>query len=109
MNPKPGEVWLADLGLAAKTRPVVIVSREDNDPPRAIVVYVPLTRQSRSRDYEGALPPQPFLKGDSTATAQGVASIPTVQLEAKLGRLPESVLAEITQALAYTLNIPNAD
>ena len=24
---RPGEIWLADLGLAAKTRPVVIVSR----------------------------------------------------------------------------------
>jgi hypothetical protein len=23
MNPQSGEVWLADLGLAAKTRPVV--------------------------------------------------------------------------------------
>jgi hypothetical protein len=23
MSPRPGEVWLADLGLAAKTRPVV--------------------------------------------------------------------------------------
>jgi mRNA interferase MazF len=29
MNPHPGEVWLADLGLAAKTRPVVVVSRRD--------------------------------------------------------------------------------
>ncbi len=29
MNPKPGEVWLVDLGLAAKTRPAVIVSRYD--------------------------------------------------------------------------------
>jgi mRNA interferase MazF len=24
MNPQPGEIWLADLGLAAKTRPVII-------------------------------------------------------------------------------------
>ena len=24
MNPQPGEIWLADLGLAAKTRPVVL-------------------------------------------------------------------------------------
>ena len=37
MNPKPGEVWLADLGLAAKTRPVVVVSRYDQNPPRALV------------------------------------------------------------------------
>jgi mRNA interferase MazF len=39
MNPQPGEIWLADLGLAAKTQPVVIVSRADNDPPRALVLY----------------------------------------------------------------------
>ncbi|AFY87173.1 MAG: hypothetical protein CLLPBCKN_003918 [Chroococcidiopsis cubana SAG 39.79] len=32
MNLKPGEVWLADLGLAAKTRPVIIVSRYDPTP-----------------------------------------------------------------------------
>jgi mRNA-degrading endonuclease toxin of MazEF toxin-antitoxin module len=28
---RPGEIWLADLGLAAKTRPVMIVSRFDPD------------------------------------------------------------------------------
>jgi hypothetical protein len=36
MSPYPGEVWLADLGMAAKTRPVVIVSRHDEDAPRAL-------------------------------------------------------------------------
>ena len=25
-EPQPGEIWLADLGLAAKTRPAIIVS-----------------------------------------------------------------------------------
>ncbi len=34
------EVWLADLGLAAKIRPVVIVSRHDPDPPHALVLFV---------------------------------------------------------------------
>jgi len=43
MNPKPGEIRLADLGLAAKTRPVIIVSRYDPASPRALVLYVPLT------------------------------------------------------------------
>jgi len=35
MKAKPGEIWLADLGLAAKVRPVLIVSRQDPNPPRA--------------------------------------------------------------------------
>jgi mRNA interferase MazF len=41
MHPSPGDMWLADLGLAGKTRPVVIVSRSDPDAPRALVIYVP--------------------------------------------------------------------
>jgi mRNA interferase MazF len=52
MAAKPGEVWLADLGLAAKTRPVVILSREDPNAPRALVTYVPLTTQNRGSRYE---------------------------------------------------------
>jgi mRNA interferase MazF len=43
MNAKPGEIWLADLGLAAKTRPVLIISRHDPEAPRALLIYVPLT------------------------------------------------------------------
>jgi mRNA interferase MazF len=51
MNPRPGEVWFADLGLAAKVRPVLIVSRYDPDPPPALVIYVPLTTQNRQSPY----------------------------------------------------------
>ena len=42
MPPKPGEVWLADLGLAAKIRPVIIVSRHDPDAPLALITYIPI-------------------------------------------------------------------
>jgi len=56
MSPQPGEVWLADLGLTAKIPPVVIVSRYDPDPPRALVLDVPLTTQNRQSPYEVALP-----------------------------------------------------
>ena len=71
MNPRPGEIWLADLGLAAKTRPVVIVSREDPDPPRSLVLYVPLTTQQRGSPYEVPLPRLPFLDRASVANVQG--------------------------------------
>ena len=59
-EPQPGEIWLADLGLAAKTCPVVIVSRQDPEPPRALVLYVPLTTQRRNSPYEVPLPRLPF-------------------------------------------------
>jgi mRNA interferase MazF len=105
MNPQPGEVWLADLGLAAKTRPVVIVSRHDPDPPRALILYVPLTTQNRQSPYEVALPRLGFLDRDSVANVQGLGSLPTVRLERKLGRLPDDVLTKVKRALAFALDL----
>ncbi|MEA5418577.1 type II toxin-antitoxin system PemK/MazF family toxin [Spirulina sp. CCNP1310] len=105
MNPKPGEVWLADLGLAAKTRPIVIVSREDPEPPRALIIYVPLTTQYRQSPYEIELPHLRFLKQKSVANVQGMSALPTVRLERKLGDLPIDVLKAIQSAIAYTLDL----
>jgi mRNA interferase MazF len=105
MNLKPGEVWLADLGLAAKTRPVVIVSRQDLDPPRSLAIYVPLTTQNRNSPYEVELPKLVFLKQQSVANVQGIASIPTIRLEKKLGNLPSATLAEIRDAIIFALDL----
>ena len=101
MGPRPGEVWLADLGLAAKTRPVVIVSRHDPDAPRALTIYVPLTTQNRGSRYEVALPKLTFLRELSVANVQGIASLPVTRLERKLGEVPPEVLAQIRKALAF--------
>ncbi|MGB3765413.1 MAG: type II toxin-antitoxin system PemK/MazF family toxin [Phormidesmis sp.] len=104
MSPKPGEVWLADLGLAAKTRPVVIVSREDPSPPRALVTYIPLTTQNRGSEYEVAIPKVSFLRQVSFANTQGIGSIPIVRLERKLGDLPESCIDAIYDAIFFALD-----
>jgi mRNA interferase MazF len=65
MNPQPSEILLTDLGLAAKTRHVIIVSRQDPNPPRSLVLYVPLTTQRRDSPYEVPLPRLPFLDRES--------------------------------------------
>lgn len=105
MNPQPGEVWLADLGLAAKTRPVVVVSRYDPDPPRALILYVPLTTQNRQSRYEVALPKLPFLDRGSVANVQGLGSLPRVRLERRLGKLPDEVMGKIKRALLFALDL----
>lgn len=105
MKVKPGDVWLVDLGLAAKLRPVVIVSRDDPDPPRALVIYVPLTTQYRESEYEVVLPKLPFLSRDSIANVQGLGSVARVRLERKLGELPDSVLLEIKQVIVFALDL----
>lgn len=105
MNPQPGEVWLAELGLAAKTRPVVVVSRYDPNPPRALVIDVPLTTQNRQSPYEVVLPKLPFLDRDSVANVQGLGSLPRVRLEHRLGKLPDEAMTKIKHALAFALNL----
>ena len=108
MNPQPGEIWLADLGLAAKTRPVVIVSREDPDPPRSLVLYVPLTTQRRDSPYEVPLPRLPFLDRESVANVQGLGALPNVRLERKIGRLSAETMRRIKDALASALDLDRA-
>ena len=108
MNPRPGEIWLADLGNAAKTRPVVIVSREDPDPPRSLVLYVPLTTQRRDSPYEVPLPRLPFLDRESVANVQGLGSLPTVRLERRIGKLPAAMMERLKEALAFAMDLERA-
>jgi len=105
MSPHPGEVWLADLGMVAKTRPVVIVSRHDEDAPRALIIYVPLTTQYRGSRYEVMLPRLSFLRENSAANVQGIASLGETRLERRLGKLPAPVLKEIRAAVAFALEL----
>ena len=105
MHPRPGEIWLADLGLAAKTRPVVIVSRFDPEAPRDLIIYVPLTTQNRESSYEVPLPKLSFLNAASVANVQGIASIPTVRLERRIGNLPENTLSEIRRPPPFALDL----
>ena len=79
-NPKPGEIWLADLGLTAKTRPVIIGARFDSNPPRMLITYVPLTTQYRRSRYEIEIPDLDFLNKKTYANVQGISSLPIVRL-----------------------------
>ena len=108
MNPQPGEIRLADLGLAAKMRPVVVVSQQDPDPPRCLVLYVPLTTQRRDSPYEVPLPRLPFLDRESVANVQGLGSLPTVRLERRIGWLSAEVMERIEDALAFALELKRA-
>lgn len=105
MRTRPGEIWLADLGIAAKTRPVLIVSREDNDPPRALVIQVPLTTQNRGSAYEVDLGNLSFLRESSVANVQGLTSIPFSRLARKLGQVSPEQLEKVKAALRLALDL----
>jgi len=47
----------------------------------------------------------PFLDRDSVANVQGLASLPIVRLERKLGRLPAEAMTDVKGALMYALDL----
>ena len=51
-----GEVWMIDLGMAAKVRPCLILSVEFRDDEKAVVTYVARSTLMRSGrfDIEGS-------------------------------------------------------
>jgi mRNA interferase MazF len=96
---------MADVGFAAKFRPVIIVSREDPDPPRALVIYVLITTQDRGSPYEVTLPRTRFFQKGSVANVQGIASLPTVRLGRRVGALSTETLSAIKRALIWAMEL----
>jgi len=47
MAPARGEVWLLDLGVTEKVRPVLIVSADFGDRDRALITVIPHTTTLR--------------------------------------------------------------
>jgi mRNA interferase MazF len=84
---------------------VLIVSREDKDPPRGLVIHVPMTTQNRGSQYEVDIGKLPFLREASFVNVQGIASIPSVRLERKLGQMHPELLEKVKEALRYALDL----
>ena len=105
MKAKPGEIRLADLGLAAKVRPVLIVSRHDPEAPRALTLYVPLTTQQRGSRYEIPVGHLPFLDAASVINVQGLGSVIEPRLERKLGQIPADLMVKVKEALRFALEL----
>jgi|ERR1035438_3655162 mRNA interferase MazF len=99
MNPRHGEVWLVDMGMAAKTRPCVALLADNLNVPRSLIILIPITRQNRGTELEVKLGHLPFLDPDSVANVQGVTSLPTVRFEKRLGSLSPPDLDAIKKAL----------
>ena len=54
MTAARGELWLVDLGMAAKVRPALVVSVPADDADRALVTIVPHTTSPRASRFEVA-------------------------------------------------------
>ena len=101
----PGEIYMADMGTAGKVRPVVVVSRQDEDAVRNVVVVVPLTTTIKGGDYEVAIQKPRLLHWQCVANVQGIAAISGHALERRLGTLAPSDFEKLRRALRYLLEL----
>jgi len=74
IEPKPSEVWFADLGMAAKNRPVLVLSVPGDDDARALLIVAPLTSQIRGMRGEVDLGKPRWLPKHSAVNVQGLAN-----------------------------------
>jgi mRNA interferase MazF len=98
-----GEIWLIDLGYAAKTRPAVVLSITPNDVERAIVTFVPRTTAVRGTRFEITHHARGFEPG--AFDAQGISGVPEVRLLRRLGSVDATTLAAVESAVRLWLGL----
>jgi mRNA interferase MazF len=98
-----GDIWLVDLGYAAKTRPALILSIPPLDIDRALVTVIPHTTSPRGTRFEVSIPTV-FLRG-GVFDAQNPTTISLAKLIRKLGDLTPAQLAEVEDAVRIWLGL----
>jgi mRNA-degrading endonuclease toxin of MazEF toxin-antitoxin module len=92
-----GEIWLVDLGMVQKTRPLLILSVAFLDHERAVVTYVPRTTLIRNTRFEVPHQARGFEPG--AFDAQGLGGVPTTKFIRPLGALDASTIQRVEIAV----------
>ena len=105
MTTKPGEVYRVDLGVGGKVRMMLVVSREDSDPPRALTLCVPITSAYRESGYEVELPSRPFFRMKSYANVQGLQAIQHHEMQGPIGKIHGQPFERVREALRFAFDL----
>lgn len=105
--PRRGEVWLVDLGMAAKVRPALVMSVDASDSDRALVTLVPHTTSVRGSQFEATVSVG-FLKAGAF-DAQSLVTVPHAKLLRSLGRLSSEQLTQVEAAVRRWLGLGNSE
>ena len=101
---KPGEVWMVDLGMAAKVRPCLILTRPPKGDELDVFTIVAHTTSRRGNRWEAPIE-KSFLDEEGAFDVQRIVTVASVKLERKLGELSSAVLDVVLDRLAERLGI----
>jgi mRNA interferase MazF len=82
---EPGEVWVADLGMMAKIRPVLVLTPTPADNELTLVTFVVHTTELHGYAWELQIP-KPWLK-EGAFHLQQIQSQAIAKFEYRLGQL----------------------
>lgn len=102
-TPSRGEVWIVDLGLAAKVRPGLVISIPANIQDRALVTLIPHTTSPRGTRFEVPIK-VPYLR-EGVFDAQNPITIPEAKLLKRLGKLSDENLTLVEKSLCLWLGL----
>ena len=104
-DPLPGEAWFAELGMAEKSRPVLVLAFPGTDDARALAVVAPLASQIRSMRGEVDLGKPRWLPKHSAVNVQGLASFDHRKLTRRMGELTAAQMTKVKAALRDLLGL----
>ena len=102
-SPPRGEVWLVDLGLAAKVRPCLVFSVPILGTDRSVIALVPHTTSVRGTRFETPTTVRYLKLG--AFDAQGIVTVPLARLVRRLGTLTPIELGEVERAVLTWLGM----
>ena len=102
-DPKRGEVWLADLGMAGKVRPVLAISVPYGDQDYALVTVVPHTTSNRGAQFEVSVQ-VPFLQAGAF-NVQGMLGVPAAKFIRRLGSLETDQVRQVEETVRHWLGL----
>jgi mRNA interferase MazF len=100
-QPKRGDVWIVDLGLAAKVRPCLLLTDFPSDDELALVTVVPHTTALRGNKWEHICETNFLQRG--AFHLQQVQSVSIAKLVRRLGALNDDEMARIAEGLRERL------
>ena len=101
--PRRGEVWLADLGMIAKVRPVLVLNVPFGESDYALFHIVPHTTAVRNSQFEIGVD-VPWLAA-GVFNIQGSLSVPRSNLLRVLGTLNDQQLDPIEKSFRRWLRL----
>ncbi|HWG45623.1 MAG TPA: type II toxin-antitoxin system PemK/MazF family toxin [Gemmataceae bacterium] len=102
---KRGEVWDAILPLPAKSRPVLILSRDSMPKSRPEITVAYLTTKPRNPRIEVALTAADGVKRDSVVNLDSINTIPKDCLDKRVCQLSPAKMDEVNKAIAEALDM----